>query len=158
MAIFFNTRGEQHRDFRNTSEHSFTLDGELWQSAEHYVQAQRFSCDKAKAEVRDSAYAFSAKTLARERPDSLREDWHTVRDEVMEKAVRTKFASHPSLSDKLCATGDAEIIEASPMSHHWGAGADGTGKNMLGRILMKIREDLRDSLQSASGQQENRIG
>jgi len=158
MAIFFNTRGEQNQEFKNTSDHAFTLDGEFWKSAEHYVQAQRFSCPEARSLVRESTYAFAAKAIARERPEALRQDWHIVRDNVMEKAVRTKFASHPSLGDKLCATGDAEIIEASPMSHHWGAGADGTGKNMLGRILMKIRDDLHKSLRLAGGKRENRLG
>jgi N-glycosidase YbiA len=158
MAIFFNTRGEQHGDFKNTSAHAFTLEGEIWQSAEHYVQAQRFCCDKAKARVRDSDYAFVGKAIARERPEALRADWEKVRDGVMEKAVRSKFASHPSLCAKLCATGDAEIIEASALSKHWGAGADGTGKNMLGRILMKIRSDLRASLQSTGAPSEKRLG
>jgi len=158
MAIFFNTRGEQHREFRNTSEHSFILEGNYWKTAEHYVQAQRFQCDEAKELVRDSEYAFAAKSIARERPDALRDDWHTVRDSVMEKAVRTKFAAHPKLGEKLKATGDAEIIEASPFNHYWGAGADGKGKNILGRILMKIRTELQESLLLTGAQSENRLG
>jgi len=158
MAIFFNGRGEENREFKNTSPHSFTLDGEQWRSAEHYVQAQRFNCSEIQAEVRESTYPFSAKTIARERPEALRPDWHEIRDAVVEKAVRSKFQSHPDLSEKLCATGEAEIIEASAMSHHWGAGADGLGKNILGRILMKIRQDIKESLQMSGDTTENRIG
>jgi len=158
MAIFFNGRGEENREFKNSSPHSITLDGEHWHSAEHYVQAQRFKCSEIQAQVRESAYPFSAKTIARERPETLREDWYEIRDTVVEKAVRSKFQAHPELSKKLCATGEAEIIEASAMSHHWGAGADGTGKNTLGRILMKIRRDLQESLSSSGEIRENRIG
>lgn len=158
MAIFFNTRGENYQEFKNCSAHDFELEGEHWKSAEHYVQAQRFECNEIRALVRDSAYAFTAKSIARENPQALRDDWHIVRDQVVESAVRAKFASHPHLQEKLASTGEAEIIEASPMSRYWGAGADGTGKNMLGRILMKVRRELRESLQSASADAEKRIG
>jgi ribA/ribD-fused uncharacterized protein len=158
MAIFFNTRGEQHREFRHTSEHGFVLEGLHWKSVAHYVEAQRFDCDEARDLVRESTYAFAAKTLARERPNALRPNWLQMRDGAMEKAQRAKFASHPVLAEKLTSTGNAEIIEASPMSKHWGAGSDGTGKNMLGRILMKIRADLRASLEAASAGTENRLG
>jgi len=158
VAIFFNTRGEDYSEFRNSSEHGFVLEGVHWKTAEHYVQAQRFDCDEAREIVRNSTYAFAAKTLARERPDALRPDWPVVRDEVMERAQRAKFTSHPVLADKLKGTGEAEIIEASPLSKHWGAGACGTGQNMLGRILMKIRKDLKATLQSASRETENRLG
>lgn len=158
MAIFFNTRGEQYREFRSSSDHGFELEGAHWKSAEHYVQAQRFECNDARELVRKSAYAFAAKSIAREKPEALRDDWHVVRDQVMEKAVRAKFASHPHLSAKLKATGEAEIIEASPMSRHWGAGADGLGKNMLGRILMKLRAELKESLEAAGPQAESRLG
>jgi len=158
MAIFFNTRGEKYSEFRNTSAHGFTLDGEHWQSAEHYVQAQRFVCDDAKTEVRKAPYAFTAKALARERPEALRSDWHTVRDSVMEKAVRSKFTSNTVLRERLAATGDDEIIEASALSHYWGAGADGTGLNKLGRILMKVRKELRESLETTGTHAQDRLG
>jgi len=158
MAIFFNTRGENYGEFRNSSEHGFMLEGNYWKSADHYVQAQRFQCAETQALVRESAYAFTAKSLARERPYALRNDWHIVRDRVMENAVRAKFAAHPPLTEKLQSTGDAEIIEASPMSRYWGAGADGTGKNMLGRILMKVRAELKENLLAASADAEKRIG
>ena len=158
MAIFFNTRGDKYSEFRNTSEHSFTLDGEQWQSAEHYVQAQRFKCEEAKAEVRKAPYAFVAKAIARARPEALRSDWHTVRDSVMEKAVRSKFASHPELGERLAQTGADEIIEASALSHYWGAGADGRGLNKLGKIMMKVRTELQESLAAAGALAQNRLG
>jgi predicted NAD-dependent protein-ADP-ribosyltransferase YbiA (DUF1768 family) len=42
------------------------------------------------------------------------------------------------------ATGDEEIIENSPIDSYWGCGADGQGKNMLGKILMETRDILRE--------------
>ena len=35
-----------------------------------------------------------------------------------------------------------EIIENTDIDYYWGCGKDGSGKNMLGIILMEIREKL----------------
>lgn len=158
MAIFFNTRKETHPDFRNTSAHAIKLGDEHWPTVEHYVQAQRFECKELQAEVRAAMYAFEAKALARRRPDALRNDWDEIRDLVMETAIREKFKQHPCLQKELENTGDEEIIEASPVNTYWGAGASGTGKNMLGRILMKVREEFKTSLKPSGGSFENRLG
>ena len=39
---------------------------------------------------------------------------------------------------------DEEIIENAPHDFYWGCGRDGTGRNMLGRILMEVRTALRN--------------
>jgi ribA/ribD-fused uncharacterized protein len=62
----------------------------------------------------------------------------------MVRAMRRKFESHPELREMLLATGDEELIEASPRDYHWGCGADGSGKNMTGRLLMQVRKELRE--------------
>ncbi|MBL4838957.1 MAG: NADAR family protein [Kordiimonadaceae bacterium] len=163
MAIFFNTRTETHPEFRTTSAHSITLGDEQWPTVEHYVLAQRFECKNLQAEVRSAPYAFEAKALARQHPNALRNDWEKIRDDVMETAIREKFKQHPCLQHKLAATEGQELIEASACSNYWGAGSNGTGKNKLGRILMKIRDELRNSFQaygraSSGVATENRLG
>ncbi|MFC3051605.1 NADAR family protein [Kordiimonas pumila] len=144
MAIFFNTRGEHHSEFKNSSAHGIKLDGVYWRSVAHYVEAQRFSCPEVQEKVRKSPYAFAARSIARAVPDALRDDWFDVRDRVMEKAVRAKFEAHAELRAALCATGKAEIIDGSVLGTYWGAGAGGTGQNKLGKIMMKIRDELSD--------------
>lgn len=44
----------------------------------------------------------------------------------------------------LLATWDATIIEHPERDDYWGDGGDGSGKNMLGRVLLQVREQLRD--------------
>ena len=61
----------------------------------------------------------------------------------MRRAVLRKFERHADLRAILLATGDEEIVENAPGDFYWGCGADGSGKNMLGRILMETREILR---------------
>jgi ribA/ribD-fused uncharacterized protein len=62
---------------------------------------------------------------------------------ILKTAVIKKFASYQNLRDLLLSTGDEELIEANPDDYFWGEGADGTGKNMMGKILMEIRDKLR---------------
>ena len=61
----------------------------------------------------------------------------------MQKAVLRKFETHGDIREILLSTKDAEIVENSPTDYYWGCGANGTGKNKLGIILMEVREILR---------------
>jgi hypothetical protein len=66
-----------------------------------------------------------------------------VKDAIMEHAVFAKFTQHDDLRASLLATGDATLIEHTKNDRYWGDGGDGTGRNMLGITLMKVREELR---------------
>ena len=73
----------------------------------------------------------------------LRGDWEQVKFDVMERCVRYKFAHHPELRDKLLATGDAYLEEGNDWGDTiWGV-SNGVGENRLGKILMKVRGELR---------------
>jgi N-glycosidase YbiA len=61
----------------------------------------------------------------------------------MYTAVYAKFTQHEELRDRLLATGDAALIEHTRNDRYWGDGGDGTRCNMLGRVLMRVREELR---------------
>ncbi len=47
------------------------------------------------------------------------------------------------LRAELLGTGDGELVENAPRDYYWGCGRDGSGRNMLGKILMEVRESLR---------------
>ena len=93
--------------------------------------------------IRKAETPRQAKNLGRDRSIPLRSDWEQVKDEVMRLPVRAKFETHREARETLLATGEEEIIEDSPTDYYWDCGADGTGKNMLGRILMEVRAELR---------------
>jgi ribA/ribD-fused uncharacterized protein len=61
----------------------------------------------------------------------------------MRRAVTAKFTQHQELGTLLLSTGEAKIVEHTENDDYWGDGGDGSGKNMLGRILMQVREALR---------------
>lgn len=74
----------------------------------------------------------------------LRRDWNEVKDKIMEDLVRLKFQI-PKYREVLLSTGDAELVEGNWWKDtYWGVCA-GIGHNKLGKILMKIRSELRRS-------------
>jgi diaminohydroxyphosphoribosylaminopyrimidine deaminase/5-amino-6-(5-phosphoribosylamino)uracil reductase len=88
---------------------------------------------KTKQEI--SSFAFLSHS-------QVRPDWDLVNVELMYKALKSKFMSHPSLKSLLLSTSGATLVEASPSDLFWGAGREGEGLNYLGCLLMKLREEL----------------
>ena len=68
----------------------------------------------------------------------------------MRDAVRAKFTQHDDLRALLLSTGDAMLVEHTENDDYWGDGGDGSGRNMLGQILMQIRTELRQGPQPSS--------
>lgn len=62
---------------------------------------------------------------------------------AMEDVLLAKFSQYRYLKQLLLGTGDAKLIEDSPIDSFWGVGADGRGRNELGKALMKIRDVLK---------------
>jgi ribA/ribD-fused uncharacterized protein len=55
----------------------------------------------------------------------------------------SKFELHPRLRELLLATGAEDIVESAPTDYYWGVGREGTGQNRLGKIIERIRAELR---------------
>ncbi len=85
-----------------------------------------------------------AARMGRDRKRKLRRDWESAKVNVMREAVLAKFTQHDELQKLLLATGDAKIIEHTANDDYWGDGGDGKGRNMLGQILMDVRNQLRE--------------
>jgi len=72
----------------------------------------------------------------------LRNDWEDVKDEVMYQCVKDKFTRNQDLKQKLIDTGNEELIEGNTWNDtYWGV-CRGRGKNMLGKILMRVRDEI----------------
>ena len=61
---------------------------------------------------------------------------------VMREALDAKFRQHPGLATLLIATGEAALVEHTENDDYWADGGDGSGKNMLGRLLVDVRAAL----------------
>lgn len=76
----------------------------------------------------------------------LRPDWEEIKIEVMKRGLYAKFTQNPDLKKSLLGTGDREIIEDSPYDSFWGCGPKGDGQNQLGKLLMRLRSHLRNTV------------
>lgn len=140
--IFFYSVAEEYGEFSNFAPFPIKLDGKRWPTTEHYFQAAKFEDAKDREEVRRAKSPAIAARLGRDRKRKLRRDWEAVKVAVMRRAVLAKFSQHPDLRHLLLATGDARLVEHTENDAYWGDGGDGSGRNMLGRILMETRAKL----------------
>jgi N-glycosidase YbiA len=139
---FYSTTGE-YGCFSNFSRHHITLKGKVWLTAEHYFQAQKFAGTEHEETIRRAKTPMIAAEMGRDRKKPLRRDWEKIKDSIMREAVLTKFSQHQDLREFLLSTGDSKLVEHTGNDRYWGDGGDGSGRNMLGRILMSVRDELR---------------
>jgi ribA/ribD-fused uncharacterized protein len=142
MTIYFYTTNQPYGEFSNFSKHGIELDGVWWKTTEHYFQAQKFNDAEYREKIRLAPDPKTAANLGRSRKVPLREDWESIKDDVMRKAVKKKFTTHHELRELLLGTGSEKLVENAPGDYYWGCGVDGSGKNRLGAILEEVRSDL----------------
>jgi ribA/ribD-fused uncharacterized protein len=98
-------------------------------------------------EILAAATPTDAKRLGRTKMGLDMAAWDAKKDEVMLAIVRAKFAQNPDLARKLLDTQDAYLEEGNTWGDtYWGT-CQGKGKNMLGKILMQVREEIRSANQ-----------
>ncbi|MDQ2886468.1 MAG: NADAR family protein [Chloroflexota bacterium] len=151
MTIYFYTTHEEpYGCFSNFSRHGIEVEGVWWPTTEHYFQAQKFAGTPYVAQVQKALTPKQAAEMGRNRKLPLRSDWEQVKDTVMFEAVLKKFETHKELRTLLLSTGEEEIVESAPGDYYWGCGADGSGQNKLGAILMEVRNVLRQRMTQES--------
>lgn len=144
-TINFYLTSRRFGEFSNFAAFPIWLKGREWPTAEHYFQAQKFAGTPHEEAVRIAPSPMAAAKMGRDRSRPLRKDWESTKDAIMRGAVLAKFEQHAKLRALLLSTGDAAIVEHTSNDSYWGDGGDGSGQNMLGRILMEIRDLLRTS-------------
>lgn len=142
-VIRFYTTTDEYGEFSNFAAYPITLDGVIWPTSEHYFQAHKFDDVNYQEEIRKAKTPMIAAQLGRDRKMKLRPDWETVKDAIMLKALVAKFSQHEELKNKLLATGGAHLVEHTTNDSYWGDGGHGRGRNMLGQLLMHVRDQLR---------------
>ena len=139
---FYGTKGE-FGCFSNFSAHRVFLKETSWPTTEHYFQAQKFSGSEHEEQIRLAKSPSLAARMGRSRARPLRADWEDVKIDVMRQALRAKFTQHEALAKTLLCSGDRPLVEHTARDRFWGDGGDGSGKNMLGLLLMELRAELR---------------
>lgn len=141
--ILFYSVADDYGEFSNFAPFPVRLRGQTWPTSEHFFQAQKFTDPSVQRRIRKAKSPALAARLGRDRRLKLRRDWESVRVAIMREAVEAKFRQHPELKALLLSTGDSELVEHTQRDAYWGDGGDGSGRNMLGRILMDLRQVLK---------------
>jgi ribA/ribD-fused uncharacterized protein len=121
------------RDF-DTSEHAYH-----W---EKFDSATRPGME-VQRRILGAVSAHSAFKIAEQYQASRRVDWDTVKLNIMSNILRAKAQQHEYVRRKLLGSGDRELIEDSWRDNYWGWGPNRDGQNMLGKLWMEIRAELR---------------
>lgn len=116
------------------------VDGLTYPTVEHAFQAAKTFDPAEKARIAAVATPATAKRAGRK--VALRPDWEEVKVGIMEDLVRRKFADE-RLGRMLVATGDEELVEGNTWNDRFWGVCRGSGRNELGKLLMKVRSELR---------------
>lgn len=89
------------------------------------------------------AHLSPSQAKSKGRHVQLRYGWDIIKEEIMYEICKAKFIQNEDLKLKLIATGDEHLEEGNTWGDKiWGT-VNGKGQNKLGKILMKVREELK---------------
>jgi ribA/ribD-fused uncharacterized protein len=146
----------------------FIVDGVKYRTAEHFMMAGKarlFGDDDSLEKIMGTSDPAEAKKLGRGIKGWDDKVWTAVRFQLVCRGSYEKFRQNPGLLQELLATGDREIVEASPYDKVWGVGLGEEearrwyddamaaaapddkvlpwpGLNLLGKALMVARDML----------------
>lgn len=140
--IYFYTVTDKYGALSNFAKLGFEADGKYWSTVEHYFQAKKFEGQPHEERIRVAFTPKDARNMGRSREFPIRPDWEDVKVDVMKTALKSKFTHNKAARDLLLSTKNRELIESSPFDYYWGCGGDGSGENVLGKLLMELREEL----------------
>lgn len=129
----------------NFSANAVEIDKVVYPTAEHAFHALKFEDPNIREEIINSSSPVAAFHLGKKYKPQRRSDWDDIKVGVLEDIIRHKALQNPDVKDALLLSGDEQIIEDNPNDDFWGCGSDGEGQNHTGRILMKIRGELKAS-------------
>jgi len=144
--IYFYESDKPHYGFTNFSPHPVNYRGKVYPTSEHLFQALKFLDQRPLLAEHIRTTGVDSR-VAMDEADrfspAVRADWFEKNIEMMELALHLKFEQHPPIRRELLSTGDAFLVEdAGADDDFWGNGADGNGRNELGKALMRLRSRL----------------
>lgn len=129
----------------NFADYPIKFDQQTWQTSEHCYQASKFTDQTIINKIKNAPTPAETFRLSRKYSRQIREDWLEIKYQKMLDIVTAKFNQHIRLAYYLVATENRMIKEHSHKDDYWGDGGDGHGQNCLGKILMQVREELKQT-------------
>jgi len=123
-------------------------DGRIFNSTEAAYMSAKVDPNSPKAAAYKDSLAnpslkpSDARKLGRQLTE-LREGWDDMRLQVMYDVNLIKYTNNSTLKQKLLVTEDLELVEANWWNDTFWGECEGKGENNLGKVLMRIRDELR---------------
>lgn len=143
---FYRANEKPYGAFSNLFKRAVTFEGIEYPTSEHAYQAGK----ALKPEVKEWILAAPTPALAAMAAHGLYTwdvvpNWASIKYDRMRGVLRAKFEQHADLAELLLSTGTARLVESATVDNSvnrtWGE-VNGKGKNMLGIMLMELREEL----------------
>lgn len=157
---FFSNKGKYgflsnfyEKPFSGT-ENNVNINFDSAEQAVHYRKALLFGDIECSNKILNAKDPKEAKALGRQVKNFDSCKWDTYKKAIYYKTLMEKF-NDTELKDKLLSTKAYVLVECSPYDRIWGIGYskdspdfigrhfDKWGENLLGKILMRVREDIR---------------
>ena len=157
IIIGFYHEDEEYGCFSNWYKADFEYAGKKFISAEQYMMYHKmiqFGAFDVAERILNETDQGTIKSLGRTKLDSFDPKlWDKTKYAIVKRGIRAKFMQNPELLQQLLDTGNALLAECSKNDKQWGIGIDIAdesrmdttkwhGQNLLGRILMEIRQEL----------------
>lgn len=143
---FYRANEKPYGVFSNLYKRTMIFEGREYPTSEHAYQAGK----PRKEAVREWILSAPSPSLVAMAAHGLYTwdivpNWSQIKFDRMKEVLRAKFTQHTDLKEILLATGTARLVESAKtdniVNRTWGE-VNGKGKNMLGILLMEIREEL----------------
>lgn len=144
---FYRANEKPFGAFSNLYPRPIEFDGEVYLTAEHAYQAGK----AAKKAVRQWILSAPSPSLVAMAAHGLYSwdvvpNWATTKFDRMRAVLFAKYRQHEDLRTLLLSTGEKRLVEAATTNNAvnrlWGE-VNGKGENMLGKLLMEVRAELR---------------
>lgn len=140
---------EQYGCFSNFYPCTFTYKGITFNCSEQafmYEKAMTFNDFETAKQILNETDPKTIKKLGRKVSNFNESKWSAIRYNIMLDINYEKYSQNNELKRVLLSTNNIEIVEDSPFDYIWGIGRDGSGQNLLGKALMKIRDKFRKQI------------
>ena len=155
--ICFHNPDEENGYLSNWFLSEFTVGGITFSSMEQYMMYEKavlFKDQTTAEKILQTDDVAEIKALGRTVQNFDEKVWVKKREGIVYRGVSEKFRQNPELAEKLEKTGEEIIAECAVKDRIWGIGLSMTdeyrfcvdkwrGQNLLGKILMRVREDIR---------------
>jgi ribA/ribD-fused uncharacterized protein len=157
---FYRSNEKPYGAFSNLFRSVIEFEGKVYPTAEHAYQAGK----AARPEVREWILSAPSPSLAAMAAHGLYTwdivpNWAEIKFDRMRRVLRAKFTQHLNLTEVLLSTGSARLVEAGTVNNAvnklWGE-VNGVGQNMLGVMLMELRDELSKANRESSGKTKSK--